>query len=140
MATAKPFSWTVRFTVAPIWIQDGYTICNERALQMLARSVGAGSADELQAVVLEAPSPLELARMQGYGPQHSHAAKVVRDIKAGHGDDLGAIRNALMKSRDLLSSVAFVTKEGDTSEILQDIERAIELLDPRLGAAVGIEV
>jgi len=138
MPTAKPFSWVVRFTVAPLWVQDGFTIDNERALNMLAQAVGAGSADELQANVLEVPSALEIARMQGYGPKDSRGGAVVRELLAGVGE-VGQIRSALIKARDLLDSVAFVQTDGDTREVLDRIGEAIALVDARQGAAVEIE-
>lgn len=98
MATAKPFTWTVRFTVAPIWIQDGFTISDERALSMLARTIGAGSADELQAVVLECPSPLQIVRMQGYGPKDDRGGPVLREIIAG-ASQTGHLRTAMLDPR-----------------------------------------
>lgn len=139
MPTAKPFTWVVRFTVAPLWVQDGFTIDDERALGMLARAVGAGSADELQAKVLEAPSFLQVARMQGYGPSDSRSGKVVRQLRAQVGE-IGQIRGALVKARDLLDSVAFVKEEGDTQAVLERLRDAIALIEPRRGEAVEIEV
>lgn len=136
MSTAKPFTWIVRFTVAPLWVQDGFSISDERALQMLANTIGFGSADELQAKVLEAPSALQIARMQGYAPEHG--GRVVRELLAGVGRT-GVVHNALIRARDLLNSVAFVATEGDTSGPLERINEALALIDARQGEAVEVE-
>lgn len=138
MPTAKPFSWVVRFTVAPLWVQDGFTISNDRALSMLARAVGGATGEELQAQVLESPSPLQIASMQGYTKHHPGAGRVVRELigQAGHGQ----VRKALIKARDILNSVAYVAKEGDTAEPLRSIHAALDSLDTRAGDPVEIEV
>lgn len=138
MSKAQPFSWCVRFTVAPLWIQDGFTIDNDRALSMLAHAVGAGSADELQARVIEAPSALQIARMQGYGPQHPQSGRIVREILAGHGET-GQVRRALIMALDLLDSVAFVANEGDTNAPIDAIHDALAIIDARQGEPVEIE-
>lgn len=138
MPTAKPFTYVVRFTIAPIWMQDGFTLSNDRALLMLAGAIGAGSADELQAKVLEAPSALEIARIQGYDAKHPRSGQVVRDIMAEHGE-VGVVRNALIKARDLLSGVAFVATEGDTNDVLDRLRDALATIDARQGERVEIE-
>lgn len=138
MATAKPFTWIVRFTVAPLWVQDGFSISDERAIEMLAASIGFGSSSELQAKVLEAPSALHIARMQGYAPTDYRSGAVVRELLASVGE-VGVLHNALIKARDLLNSVAFVATEGDTNGPLDRIRDALALIDARQGAAVEIE-
>lgn len=138
MPKAKPFTWIVRFTVAPLWVQDGFTIDNERALGMLARAVGAGGADELSAQVLETPSVLEIVRMQGYGVKDPRGGNVARELLASVGET-GQIRSALLKARALLDSVAFVQTEGDTNDALDRIRDALRLIDARQGEPVEIE-
>lgn len=138
MKTAQPFSWVVRFTVAPMWIQDGFTISDERAHSMLAQAVGGASNSELIAQVLEAPSALQIARMQGYGPQHPKGGHVVRRIIADT-PNAGEVHRALIAARDLLYSVAFVANEGDTLAPLALIDTALAAINARQGDAVEIE-
>lgn len=138
MAQAKPFTWVVRFTIDPLWAQDGFTIGDDRALEMLAQAVGGARSDELSAQVLEAPSPLQLARIQGYNPKDPRSGKVVRDLIAD-APHQGQLRGALLKAYQLLDSVAFVAREGDTAPVLESIKRALELIDTRQGEPVDIE-
>ena len=125
-----PFSWVVRFTVAPIWVEDGFSLDDDRALSMLAKEIGYGSSEELQAKVLEAPSPLQIARKQGYAPDDFRSGAVVRELQKGHGER-GRVRHALIRARDLLNSVAFVSKEGDTRAALEAIQGALDEVDAR---------
>lgn len=138
MATAKPFSWVVRFTVAPTWIQDGFTLSDERALAMLALEVGGAYGNELSAQILEAPSPLQIARMQGYTKEDKRAADVVRGLKK-EAPDAGQIYAALIAARRLIDSVAFVAQPGDSEPVVAAIDAALALIDPRQGDAFPIE-
>lgn len=138
MATANPFSWVVRFTVAPLWVQDGFVLSDEVALDMLAQAIPTGFDTELQAKVLEAPEPLQLVELQGYDAQHPKRGDAVKVIEEGHGE-VGLVQDALASARDLLDSVAFVSQEGDTAEVLNKLRRALSALDPRQGEAVPIE-
>lgn len=136
---AAPFTWVVSFTVAPLWIQDGFTISNERAAGMLDQALGGcASADEYSAKVLEAPSAAAIMSMQGYGPTDPRRAKVGAEIIAGMGD-AGVIRMALRKARKLIDSVAYVAKEGDKAVPLQFIDEALALIDARQGEPVEVE-
>lgn len=136
--TAKPFSWVVRFTVAPAWIQDGFTLTNERARDMLASEVSSAHGDEIEAVVLEAPSALQICRMQGYHAKHVESGKVVRGIIAAT-PNAGNIHRALIAARRLLDSVAFVADEGDTGPVIGLIDRALADIDARQGEDFYIE-
>lgn len=138
MAKAKPFTWVVRYTVAPLWVQDGFALCNERALAMLAHEIGAGTHDELQAQILEAPSPLHIVRMQGYAKSDARGGAVAKELVDGAAGS-GVLREALIAARDLLDSVAFVSTEGDTVTPLAKINAALDAIEPRRGDAVEIE-
>lgn len=119
-------------------VQDGFTISDERAVEMLARTVGFGSSEELRAQVLEAPSALQIARMQGYGPKDHRSGAVVRDLMAEHAKT-GELRTALIRARDLIDGVAFVKNEGDSAPVLALLRDAIALLDARQGEPVEVE-
>lgn len=138
MATAKPFSWVVRFTVAPLWVADGFAMTDERALDMLAKTIGFGTGEELQAVVLEAPSPVHVARVQGYTGKHPNTGAIMRQLAEGTPHD-AILRSALMSARRLLDSVAFVAKAGDTSTVLEKIDAALDAVDTRRGEPVLVE-
>jgi hypothetical protein len=63
----KRFTWTVQFTVNPVWVADGFDLTDERALDMLANDLSyANIGTELDAKVLTAPDPDEIAMEQGY--------------------------------------------------------------------------
>lgn len=138
MSTAKPFSWVVRFTVAPLWIQDGFSISDERAHSMLSSEVGYAHGFELGAEVLEAPSPLQIVRMQGYAKEDASGGVVVRELMEG-APRSGLLWNALIAARNLLDSVAFVAKEGDTEPVLAKIAEALAAINARQGERVEIE-
>lgn len=63
----KPLKWVVEFSVSPIWVEDGFDLTNERALEMLANDLQyAYGETELGAKVLKAPSSILIKRIQGY--------------------------------------------------------------------------
>lgn len=132
MATAKPFTWVVRFTVAPLWVADGFSISDERAEEILRRALQCATEGEYSACVLEAPSALHIARVQGYVPRHPAAGKAARELMQGVKNS-GQIHAALIAARRLLDSVAFVANEGDTAPVLEKIDAALAAIDARQG-------
>jgi hypothetical protein len=63
----KAFRWTVEFTVAELWVEDGFNLTDSRALDMLANDLRwANEATELGARVIDAPSDARIAKTQGY--------------------------------------------------------------------------
>lgn len=138
MTKAKPFTWTVTFTVAPLWVQDGFVLSDERALSMLATEIGSAAEGELGAKVLVSPNPTEIAKVQGYQKDSMAHTTAVREFREGAPHD-GIVASALTQARRLLDSVAFVANEGDTAPILARIDEALTLINTRQGAAVAIE-
>ena len=63
---ADRFTWTVKFTVHPTWVRDGFDLDNDRALQMLSHDLSYAHSDELEAEVIEAPDADEVAMEMGY--------------------------------------------------------------------------
>lgn len=60
------FKWTVEFTVSRTWVEDGFSLDDERAMDMLSKDLGYAHEDELGAKVLSAP-PARLVRIaQGF--------------------------------------------------------------------------
>lgn len=61
------FKWTVEFEVDEVWIEDGFDLDDERALNMLANDLRhANIGTELKAKVVKAPCPKKIRQMQGY--------------------------------------------------------------------------
>src|ERR1700756_4447232 len=97
----KQYTWIVQMQVASEWVADGFALTDERALRMLASDCDfADMSTELSAKVIASPSPLKIAREQGYGPKHAHAGEVVREIRAGTPLS-GALDKALIDAIDL---------------------------------------
>lgn len=138
MNKIKPYTWIVRFDVAPEWVADGFNLTDERALLLLAGDLRhADSSFELAARVLAAPAPLRIAREQGYGPKHNGAGGAVAEIMSGAPHAYSDVRkcsdvtvdNAISAAIDLLNSVAFVRDENDnTGAILAKLRDARALL------------
>lgn len=136
--TAAPFSWTVRFTVDPLWVADGFTLSDERALHMLAKEIGGGSSEELQASVLVSPLPADLVRMQGYVKGTQNYRHEIKELREGT-PDAKRLRLALLAAHGLLDSVAFVNNPGDTNAVLSLLQAALDLTNPRRGSAVMVD-
>ena len=63
----KRFKWTVEFEVDECWVEDGFDINDDRALNMLASDLcHANIGEELGARVIKAPDPAAIRKMQGY--------------------------------------------------------------------------
>lgn len=138
MPTMTPFSWVVRFTVAPVWIQDGFTLSHERVHHMLAREIGEGTPGELQAEILAAPASGQLAKAQGYTPNTPRFSSMVKEIQEGVCGS-GRVTSALDKAIRLLDSVAFVKEEGDSAKVLKQLREARKLMATRSGEPVEVE-
>jgi hypothetical protein len=62
----KFYYWTVRYGVNAVWVADGFNLDDERAHSMLAHDLSHAYGHELEAEVLHAPDPREVAGEQGY--------------------------------------------------------------------------
>jgi hypothetical protein len=81
MSQEKPFTWIVRFDVAPVWVADGGTISDFDALNMLGNQFGdACQNTEIAACVLSGPSRARIAAAQGYSATASHHRTARADI------------------------------------------------------------
>lgn len=133
MSKTAPFTWIVRFDVAPEWVADGFVLSDQRALMMLGTDLSSACmSTELAAAVIAGPSPLRIAREQGYGPHHPQAGAAVAEINAGAphaipGDSV--VETALVNAIKLLDSVAFVKHENDnTGGVLSELRDALALV------------
>ena len=82
----RSFKWTVEFTVAPIWVADGFDLSDERAKAMLAHDLGYAYRHELAARVVSAPHSDAIAQAQGYASFQDRLARdasYARDVKEG---------------------------------------------------------
>lgn len=59
--------WTVELYVAPVWVEDGFDLTDDRALYMLANDLRfANVGAELHAKVVGRPEDTRVAKLQGY--------------------------------------------------------------------------
>lgn len=63
----RKLKWVVEFSVDRVWVEDGFDLTQERALDMLAHDLTfAYIDDELEAKIIKAPDPKEIRKIQGY--------------------------------------------------------------------------
>jgi hypothetical protein len=60
------FKWTIEFEVTESWVEDGFEITEERALDMLANALPYAYGSELKAKVVKAPAKDLIRKTQGY--------------------------------------------------------------------------
>ena len=63
---ARFLSWTVKFSVDKLWVEDGFDLTDERAHEMIWRDLQWATGDELKAKVIEAPDSKLIRKIQGY--------------------------------------------------------------------------
>src|SRR5690606_4229145 len=117
-----------------LWVQDGFTLTDERLLEMLSRETCGCMSTELAARVLAAPSPLRIAKEQGYGPKTQGSDTEILMIMGGAPHAYAAMQKqfkgvtldkAITDAIKLLDSVAFVRDEKDnTQEVLANLRAA----------------
>lgn len=62
----KPFKWTIEVEVAPVWVEDGFNLTEERAQSVFLRELGWARSDEVTCKVVKAPSRKSIRKIQGY--------------------------------------------------------------------------
>ncbi len=62
----KKYKWVVEFTVAKVWVEDGFNLTKDRAKEMLANDLQYANGSELSAKIIKAPSKKEIRKVQGY--------------------------------------------------------------------------
>jgi hypothetical protein len=136
----QPFTWIVRFDVAPEWVADGFSLCDERALEMLSRETSGCMSTELAARVIAAPAPGRIVRAeQGYPKQGARTAAEIQSLVSGapHAYCSGARHHAapptlvetLTNAIKLLDSVAFVKDENDnTQAVLHGLRQSLAIV------------
>lgn len=61
------YKWIVEFQVSSVWVEDGFNLTKERALDMLANDLQmAEIGHELKAKIIKAPKANEIRKEQGY--------------------------------------------------------------------------
>ena len=60
------FKWVVEFEVTESWVEDGFEITADRALDMLANALPYAYGSELKAKVVKAPTKTLIRKTQGY--------------------------------------------------------------------------
>lgn len=120
----KPYTYIVRYDVAPIWTADGFILNDLTAFDMLSNRLSfADVNNELAASVLVAPSIARLESEQGYklGGLGKDIIKESPDAYEESGDNM--IVTTLVDAIELIDSVAFVRDENDNSqEIIEKLK------------------
>jgi hypothetical protein len=109
----KPFTWIVRFDVAPLWVADGFNLDDACAMHMLLNT-GLHSAcchTELAAKVISAPDANRI-----------HAERGSR-FKYKAGIDSDSIRKSILDAIDYLNS------DTNSSAVVASLKQSLALLD-----------
>lgn len=61
----KAFKWVVEFEVTQNWVEDGFEIDANRAIDMLANALPFAYGNELNAKVIKAPDSKLIKKVQG---------------------------------------------------------------------------
>lgn len=135
MTAVKPFSWIVRFDVAPVWVADGFIMSDSQVSEMLARELGwADVNNELAASVISAPDAYSILSEQGYRNTNVQALeRIMEDAPIAYPpktEGTSALKLAIVNAISLLESVAFVRDDNDnTAEVLEQLRGALALVD-----------
>lgn len=134
MKEVKPFSWIVRFDVAPTWVADGFVMNDASALEMLARELGWADVNtELAAAIISAPDAYSILSEQGYQKCNAEELGQIVDgapLAYQKPEGISAIKLALLNAISLIDSVAFVRDENDnTAEVLDQLRIAMGLVE-----------
>jgi hypothetical protein len=62
----KTFKWVVEFEVAESWVEDGFDLTQDRAMEIIANALPFANDDEIKALVLKAPEAKLIRTTQGY--------------------------------------------------------------------------
>ncbi|WP_368894480.1 hypothetical protein [Kluyvera ascorbata] len=125
-----PYTYIVRFDIAPVWVADGFILDDQTAKDMLSNCLDCACEEtELAARVLVAPNPARIEDEQGYRP-----GAIVKNIISGCPEayqNLGehTVASAVIDAIELIDSVAFVRDENDNSrEVLEKLLSALQTL------------
>lgn len=132
MSTVKPFSWIVRFDVAPLWVADGFIMTDAIALDMISGVVDCANQFELSASVISAPAAERIAEEQGYLPSNhpEQLCVVINDSPRAYAeasvvnslnDAIAALENTQNNKnvlKNLRSSLALLTGDKPISDIV----------------------
>jgi len=131
MKTTLPYTWVVRYDVAALYVADGFTFSDQRALEMLSRETTGCMSTEIAARVLVAPDRVRILKEQGARPDAKGRETIVeKELRIGSpaAYNQGTLLDALVSAWALLDSVPFVSKEGDTEEVRSKLKGAIGML------------
>ena len=124
----QPFTYIVRFDIAPVWTADGFILDDQAANNMLNETLGyACSVTELAAKVLVSPEVTRIADAQGY-----KRGVIEDEVKAksplAYADS--SVLTTIIEAIELIDSVAFVREETDNSgDVLAKLRKARDLLN-----------
>ena len=124
----QPFTYIVRFDIAPVWAADGFILDDQAANNMLNETLDyACSVTELASKVLVSPQVSRIADAQGY-----KRGVIEDEVKArsplAYADS--SVLTTIIEAIELIDSVAFVREETDNSgDVLAKLRKARDLLN-----------
>lgn len=108
----KPFSWVVRFDVAPLWVADGFDFTDARAIDMLSNELGFADINtEIAAKVISSPDVNRIRAEQGH------------KVKDGAEINNGPVRQSIIDAIERLSS------DVGAAAIVASLKLSLNLLD-----------
>ncbi|MBC2622112.1 hypothetical protein [Citrobacter cronae] len=122
MSNVKPYSWVVRFDVAPQWVADGFIMTDTTALEMLSDVINYANDHELAASVISAPGAERITEEQGYLP--SNNAELMRQVLTGSPQAYAkaSVENTLLKA------IAALEQTQDNKQIVKELHSSLALL------------
>lgn len=122
MSNVKPYSWVVRFDVAPQWVADGFIMTDTTALEMLSDVINYANDHELAALVISAPDAERISEEQGY--LASNNAELMRQVLIGSPQ---AYAKASV-SNTLLKAITALEQTQDNKQVVKELHSSLALL------------
>lgn len=122
MSNVIPYSWVVRFDVAPQWVADGFIMTDTTALEMLSDVINYANEHELAASVISAIGAERIAEEQGYLP--SNNTEIMSQVLTGSPQAYAkaSVANTLLKA------IAALEKTQNNKQIVKELHSSLALL------------
>ena len=122
MSNVKPYSWVVRFDVAPQWVADGFIMTDTTALEMLSDVINYANDHELAALVISAPDAERISEEQGY--LASNNAELMRQVLIGSPQAYAkaSVANTLLKA------ITALEQTQDNKQVVKELHSSLSLI------------
>lgn len=129
----KRYTWIVRFDVAAERVAEGFTLTDEIANDLLDSALPFSYEHEIRAAVIAAPSPVDIAREQGYGMESRSAALRKSDIRDASPIAYDAcIVRSISRAIDFMSAYR-VRRMEIRDECIRELTEALGLISGEFG-------